>query len=188
MISNFWNFKNSWNNIKFFEFLRPCLQTKVCLFTFPIFIYIFYCWFWENSWNDVEFIEFSTYIYFFIKFYYIYLSLSILILILSSKFFVYTHILLIFYTVLNLFRNIQEMVLIFNSYSVFEKEWYLWYLIGGTDDQFLPISILFPSFTLFVNICFIRNTLKMALISSFLPYPHLTISLPCLYHLLHIKY
>ena len=34
MISNFWNFKNSWNNIKFFEFLRPCLQTKVCLFTF----------------------------------------------------------------------------------------------------------------------------------------------------------
>lgn len=65
--------------------------------------------------------EFSKYIYFLIKFYYIYLSLSILILILSSKFFVYSYFAILFFTVLNLFRNIQEMVLIFNSYSVFKK-------------------------------------------------------------------
>lgn len=58
---NTWNFGNSW---KWRQILRRrlyfwspvskiflCLQTKVFLFTFSMFIYIFCCFFWENSWK-----------------------------------------------------------------------------------------------------------------------------------------
>lgn len=107
------------NDIKFLELLKISknflgsglkiytrLQTKVCLFV--IFnIYLYFLLILRKFFSKCKWSNFIIFIY------------SILILILSSKF-VCTHISL-FYTTLNLFRNIQEMVLIFNSYYDFKK-------------------------------------------------------------------